>query len=90
MDEAVRRVGRAMCVSGALALVAAWVAWGAGEEVTGAGGSWHTDADAMIVLLVLGLLLAGNGFACLVWADGLAEARKRAEWHGRTGSGTDL
>ena len=84
------RVGRAMCVSGAMALVAAWIAWWAGEEITGSDGSWHTHADATIVLLVLGLLLAGNGFACLVWADTLAEVRKRAEWNGRrAGSGTD-
>lgn len=90
MDDAVRRVARAMCVSGVLVLVAACVAWGTGEDVSASGGSWHTHADAMIVLLVLGLLLVGNGFACSVWAEGLAEARKHAEWNRRrTGPGSD-
>ena len=83
MDNAVRPVAGAMCVSGVLVLIAAWVAWGTGEEVSASGGSWHTHADAMIVLLVLGGLLVTNGFAGLVWADGLADAR------GRAGSGTD-
>jgi hypothetical protein len=90
MQDAVKRVAIALSGSGAFALAAAWVAYWTGDEKFVRGETWRTHADASIVLLVLGLLLLGNGFGALVWHQELAEDRKRLlRRDGRTEQGLD-
>jgi hypothetical protein len=85
MQDAVKRVATALSGSGAFTLTAAWITYAAGDELSGR----HTHADAAVVLLVLGLLLAGNGLAAFVWHRELVQAAGRQHRDGRTAPGVD-
>ena len=90
MQDVIKRVAGALGVSGAFTLAASWVAYDTGDELSGGMGSWHTHADAAIVLGVLGLLLLGNGFAAFVWHRELVQvAQGEQRRDGRTEPGVD-
>ena len=77
MEDVIKQVGWALAASGGFLLAAAGIVYSTGEDVARGVGTWHTHADASLVLLVLGLLALGNGLGAFVWAKQLAGARRR-------------
>ena len=94
MEDVINRIGWALTTSGVALALGGWFAYVTGDEVflrsprPAPGGSMRTHMDATIVLLVLGLVVLGNGVVALRHARRLSRARLHArpadtgrDWH---------
>ena len=71
------RLSRTLCLSGLLALVAAFVAYRTGENVCDAESCAFNTAGAVWTLAVLGVALVLNGSVLYNWSVEASDAAKR-------------